>query len=107
MQKRVPCSANQSYNKAAFGAPAADESSHQARPNQSMEDTTANDELARVNRTLRTVSAGNRTLLRATDEMELLNAMCQVVVDTGGYKMALVGYAINDPDKSIRHLAGV
>jgi diguanylate cyclase (GGDEF)-like protein len=72
-----------------------------------MEDTAPSDELARVNRTLRTVSAGNRTLLRATDEMELLTAMCQVVVDIGGYEMALVGYAFDDPEKTIRHVAAV
>lgn len=65
------------------------------------------DELARVHRALRTVSAGNRTLLRATDEMELLNAMCRVVVETGGYRMAFVGYAMDDPEKSVVHVAGV
>jgi len=70
-----------------------------------MDDTTATDELARVSRTLRTICAGNRTLLRATDEMELLNAMCQVVVETGGYRMAFVGYALDDPQKSVVHVA--
>jgi diguanylate cyclase (GGDEF)-like protein len=72
-----------------------------------MEDTTAAEELARVNRTLRTVSAGNRTLLRGSDEMELLAAMCQVIVDTGGYRIACVGYADDNPEKSIRHVAAV
>lgn len=72
-----------------------------------MDDPTVSAELARVNRTLRTVSAGTRTLLRATDEMELLNAMCRVVVETGGYRIALVGYALDDPEKSVVHVAGV
>jgi diguanylate cyclase (GGDEF)-like protein len=39
--------------------------------------------------------------------MELLHAMCQVVVDTGGYRMAFVGYADDNPEKSIRHVAAV
>jgi diguanylate cyclase (GGDEF)-like protein len=70
-----------------------------------MDDTTATEELARLGRTLRTICAGNRTLLRATDELELLNAMCQVVVETGGYRMAFVGYAQDDPQKSVVHVA--
>jgi diguanylate cyclase (GGDEF)-like protein len=70
-----------------------------------MDCTAASDELARVSRTLRTTYAANRTLLRATDEMALLNAMCQVVVETGGYRMAFVGYAMDDPEKSVVHVA--
>jgi diguanylate cyclase (GGDEF)-like protein len=72
-----------------------------------MDDSAASEELARLNRTLRTVSAGNRTLLRACDEMELLTAMCRVVVDTGGYRMAFVGYALDDPRQSVVHVAAV
>lgn len=72
-----------------------------------MDDTIASTELARVNRTLKTVSAGNRTLLRATGEMELLEAMCRVVVEIGGYRMAFVGYAMDDPRKSVVHVAAV
>jgi diguanylate cyclase (GGDEF)-like protein len=71
-----------------------------------MDDTAAaSDELARVSRTLRTICAANRVLLRATEEMALLNAMCQVVVETGGYRMAFVGYAMDDPEKSVVHVA--
>ena len=71
-----------------------------------MDDKSATEELVRVSRVLRTISAGNRTLLRATDEMALLNAMCRVVVETGGYRMAFVGYAQDDPQKSVVHVAG-
>lgn len=58
-------------------------------------------ELARVLRALQTLSAGNRTLLRATDEFELLHDMCQVIVETGGYCFACVGYAQHDERKSV------
>lgn len=62
-------------------------------------------ELARVNRALRTLSAGNRTLLRTSDEQELLSEMCRVIVEEGGYRMAWVGYAQHDEQQSIRPMA--
>ena len=64
-------------------------------------------EFARLNRTLKTLSAGNRTLLRATNEQELLLEMCRVIVETGGYRFASVGYADYDAHKRVRWLAGV
>ncbi|MES2264830.1 MAG: GGDEF domain-containing protein [Pseudomonadota bacterium] len=59
-------------------------------------------ELARLTRALTTLSAGNRTLLRATDEQQLLDDMCAVIVDIGGYRMASVGFAQDGEPKSIR-----
>jgi predicted signal transduction protein with EAL and GGDEF domain/HAMP domain-containing protein len=38
------------------------------------------------------LSAGNRTVLREPDEENLLQAMCQVVVEEGGYRCAWVSY---------------
>lgn len=64
--------------------------------------TDGGEELRRVNRALRTLSAGNRTLLRAAEERELLNAMCRVIVDEGGYGIACVGFAIDDEPKTLR-----
>jgi diguanylate cyclase (GGDEF)-like protein len=61
--------------------------------------------LQRVNRALKTLSAGNRTMVRATDELALLNDMCRVVVEVGGYKMAWIGYAEHDAAKTIRPVA--
>lgn len=59
-------------------------------------------ELARVNRALTTLSAGNRTLLRATNEQQLLDDMCRVIVDTGGYLLASVGFVQPDEPRTIR-----
>lgn len=56
-------------------------------------------------RALRTLSACNRALLRAENEESLLREMCRVIVEGGGYRMAWVGYAENDPDKTIRPMA--
>lgn len=62
-------------------------------------------ELRRVNRALRTLSAGNRILLRASDEQELLRGMCRVIVDDGGYRFAGVGYAQHDEQKTLSLMA--
>jgi len=56
-------------------------------------------------RALRTLSAGNRTLLRAEDEYILLQDMCRVIVEVGGYRMAWVGYTEPDEQKTIRPVA--
>ncbi|MBK4737990.1 EAL domain-containing protein [Noviherbaspirillum sp. DKR-6] len=50
------------------------------------------DELQHVSRALRTLSAGNRSLLHARDEADLLDNMCQAIVSAGGYRMACVWY---------------
>lgn len=48
--------------------------------------------LQKVNRALRTLSAGNQALLRATNERALFESMCRIMVDVGGYALAWVGY---------------
>ena len=65
------------------------------------------DEFARVKRAYKTLSAGNRILLRASHEGELLQQMCQVIVEAGGYRLAAVGFAVTDEQKSIRWAAYV
>jgi diguanylate cyclase (GGDEF)-like protein len=64
-------------------------------------------EFTKVTRALKTLGAGNHTVLRATDEQALLREMCRVVVETGGYRMAFVAYAVQDERKSVRWMAGV
>lgn len=63
--------------------------------------------LERATRALRTLSAGNRILLRATNEAQLLEDMCAVIVGTGGYRRAGVVYAEHDSRKSIRWMVWV
>jgi hypothetical protein len=64
-------------------------------------------EFAQVTRALKTLGAGNHTVLRSTDEQELLQDMCSVIVETGGYPFAFVTYAVHDQAKSVRWMAGV
>ncbi|HZX18570.1 MAG TPA: PAS domain S-box protein, partial [Pseudomonas sp.] len=52
--------------------------------------------LAYANHALRVLSAGNRTLLRATSEQELLEEMCRAIIEAGGYRLAWVGFAEHD-----------
>lgn len=61
--------------------------------------------LKRVNRALRSLSAANDRLIHEQDEAGLLNAVCRVIVDVGGYRMAWVGKALRDADKNVRCLA--
>lgn len=46
--------------------------------------------LEHTTRALKTLSAGNRTMLRAVDEQDLLSSMCEAIVTAGGYAMAVV-----------------
>ncbi|MBU1425093.1 MAG: PAS domain S-box protein [Gammaproteobacteria bacterium] len=61
--------------------------------------------MQRANRALRTISAGNEVLIHAVREDQLLQEMCDVAVHVGGYRMAWLGYARDDGDKSIEQMA--
>ncbi len=61
--------------------------------------------LHRLNRELRAISNCNQTLLRAVDEQTLLNAICRIICDEAGYRLAWVGYAEHDAAKTIRPVA--
>jgi diguanylate cyclase (GGDEF)-like protein len=63
--------------------------------------------LARLHRALVTLSDGNHTLLHATGEQQLLRDMCRVIVETGGYKLACIGYAEHDERRTVRWVESV
>lgn len=65
----------------------------------------AEDSLRHANRALKTLSAGNKTLIRARDETALLNDMCLAAVEEGGYLLAWVGYAQENEEKHIKIMA--
>lgn len=62
----------------------------------------ADDEQCRLNRALRMLSDCNNTLIRADNEYHLLNTICRLIVERGGYLLAWVGYAEEDAEKSVR-----
>jgi len=56
----------------------------------------------RLSRALRLLSECNMALVRAIDEHALLDLICRLTVETGGYPMAWVGIAEHDAQKSVR-----
>jgi diguanylate cyclase (GGDEF)-like protein len=81
--------------------------SRDGSPNPAVENHELLRKFERVNRALRTLSAGNHILLHASDEETLVHDMCRVIVEKGGYRLAVVGYAEHDEEKSIRWMACV
>ncbi len=63
------------------------------------------EELRRVNRALKTLSGCNQAVLRAGEEADLLRDICRIIVEYGGYRMAWVGFAEQDEDKTVRVVA--
>ncbi|HOG03438.1 MAG TPA: PAS domain S-box protein, partial [Accumulibacter sp.] len=61
--------------------------------------------LQRSHRALRTLSECNQAMIRADAEPALLAEICQLVVHFGGYRMAWVGYADDEPLHSVRPVA--
>ncbi len=62
----------------------------------------AEEEFRKANRAFSTLSECNQTMVRQTEEMELLEQVCRVVADVGGYRMVWVGFAENDENKTVR-----
>jgi len=58
-------------------------------------------ELERVRRTLAMINACVRAIVRAVDEAALTNAICQLAVEHGGYRLAWVGIAAPEPGRRV------
>jgi signal transduction histidine kinase len=63
------------------------------------------EQLRAANRTLRTVNRCNEALVRATEEIELVEAICRILVEDGGMRMAWVGYREENATRWIRRIA--
>jgi len=61
--------------------------------------------LIKVNRALKTLSECNKAMVSTTNESELLNHICKIVVEVGGYSMAWIGFAGNEKDMAILPVA--
>lgn len=61
--------------------------------------------LRKLFRALKMLSECNQTLVHAGEEQRLLQDICRLVVEAGGYRMAWVGYAEHDAEKRIRPVA--
>lgn len=49
--------------------------------------------------------SAQRALLRAEDEAQLLDSICRIAVDEAGYRLAWVGLAEDDPERTVRPVA--
>lgn len=65
----------------------------------------AKEELNRLNRALLATNKCNYALMHSSDEIELLQKICGIMVEVGGYRMAWVGYAETDEAKTVSVVA--
>lgn len=63
------------------------------------------DLLRRVNRHLRVLIECNQAIVHINEEQLLLQEICRIITDTGGYIFAWVGFAVEDEKKSIHPVA--
>ncbi len=61
--------------------------------------------LRRAVRALRAVTECNHILVHASDELGLLNDICRIVIEQGGYRFAWVGFTQHDEKKTIMPVA--
>ena len=62
-------------------------------------------ELKRANRAIKAISKCNEAVIHAKEESSLLYEVCRIIVEVGGYRMAWIGYTMNDANKSIKPMA--
>lgn len=64
------------------------------------------EQFARLVRALKAYSECHHALMRATDEEQLMRDICRTFIMVGGYRMAWVGIAADDDEKTITPVAG-
>ena len=57
--------------------------------------------LSRTNRALMVLNQCNQSLVHIADEKELLQSVCDIVINVGNYRMSWVGYAEHDRKKQV------
>lgn len=61
--------------------------------------------LQRLSRAFKALSECSKALVHQTDEVQLMEQICRTFVDIGGYRLAWVGLAENDEEKTVRPVA--
>jgi CheY-like chemotaxis protein len=64
-------------------------------------------ELRHANQALRMLGACSEAIIHAVDEHALLQQICRIIVQSGDYRLAWVGYAENDETRLVRPVAYV
>lgn len=75
-----------------------------------LEDTKADlmrteERLSKANRTLRALSRCNEVLVHSVNEAELLDEICKIIIEEGGYRLCWVGYRESDSLKTVKPVA--
>lgn len=65
----------------------------------------AEERLSKANRTLRALSRCNEVLVHSANEAELLDEICKIIIEEGGYRLCWVGYREYDPHKTVKPVA--
>ena len=63
------------------------------------------EELQGVNRALKVISESDKALVHAGEESALLQEICRIIVETGGYRLAWVGFAEQNTRKAVKAAA--
>src|SRR5260370_12411491 len=63
------------------------------------------DAAARLNRNLQILSRCNRALFQARGEQELLQSICQILVETAELPLVWIGYCEDDAGQTVRPVA--
>jgi PAS domain S-box-containing protein len=62
-------------------------------------------DLSQANRMLKMLSECNQALVRTMEEPMLLQKICRIIIDWGGYRMAWVGFTEQDAVQTVRPVA--
>jgi PAS domain S-box-containing protein len=68
--------------------------------------STGNRPVDRLLRALKAYNKCHKVLIRTSDEQQLMNEICRIFIEVGGYRMAWVGIASDDADRTITPVAG-
>lgn len=60
----------------------------------------------RLLRALKAYNECHKALIRTSDEQQLMNDICRIFIEVGGYRMAWVGLAADDDNRTITPVAG-
>ncbi len=63
------------------------------------------EKLHRIMLAIKSLSECNHALVHINDEKELMNVVCKSIVNTGGYRLAWVGFAERDDKKTVKPVA--
>ncbi|MGO9311292.1 MAG: PAS domain S-box protein [Syntrophobacteraceae bacterium] len=65
----------------------------------------AEEAVLKANRVINTLWECNNALMHVKDELQLLQEICRIIVEVGGYKMAWVGYVDDDVNQIVTPVA--